>query len=57
MGAHMLRTNVIPKTYRVTLRTPSGMQAVSTIDAESIEAARLKAPCPPGWEIAEVVPA
>lgn len=53
----MLRTNVIPKTYRVTLRTPSGMQAVSTIDAESIEAARLKAPCPPGWEIAEVVPA
>lgn len=50
----MLKTNVIKKTYRFTLRSPSGNTAISTVDAESEAAARLKAPCPPGWEITEV---
>lgn len=50
----MLKTNVIKKTYRFTLCSPSGNTAISTVDAESASAARLKAPCPPGWIIEAV---
>lgn len=51
---NMLKTNVIKKTYRFTLRAPSGATAAATVDAESEAAARLKAPCPPGWIIEAV---
>ncbi len=50
----MLKTNVRTKTYRLTLRTPSGGRAAATVEAESPDAARLKAPCPKGWDILEV---
>lgn len=50
----MLRTNVIVKTYRFTLRTPSGGLAVATAQGESREAALLRNPVPEGWEIVEV---
>lgn len=50
----MLKANVITKTYQVTLRTPSGKIAVSTLDAESETCARDRAMVPYGWEIVEV---
>lgn len=50
----MLKTNVITKTYQVTLRTPSGKIAVSTLDAESEACARDRVMVPYGWEIVEV---
>lgn len=50
----MLKTNVITKTYQITLRTPSGKIAVSTLDAESESCARNRAMVPYGWEIVEV---
>ena len=52
----MLKTNVITKTYQVTLRTPSGKMVVSTLDAESEACARDRAMVPYGWEIVEVNP-
>lgn len=47
----MLKTNVVAKTYRLTLRTPGGGISLSEITAESPAAARLKAYIPPGWVI------
>lgn len=52
----MLKTNIITRTYQIILRTPSGATARATVDAESPESARLKAPCPHGWEITGVDP-
>ena len=52
----MLKTNIITRTYQIILRTPSGATARASVDAESPESARLKAPCPHGWELLEVVP-
>lgn len=50
----MLKTNVITKTYSLTLRTPSGGLSVTEITAESEESARLKAFHPSGWKIERV---
>lgn len=50
----MLKTNVIPKTYRVILRTPAGKLSTSYIAAESEAAARLKVLVPYGWTIEAV---
>lgn len=50
----MLKTNVITKTYRIVLRTPSGGMAASEIAAESEAAARLKVFVPRGWTIEAV---
>lgn len=52
----MLKTNVITKTYRVTLRTPGGPACVSEVTAESETAARLKVFVPYGWTIEAVEP-
>lgn len=51
----MLKTNVTTKTYQITLRTPSGKTAISTLDAESEACAREKVLVPYGWEIVEVM--
>lgn len=50
----MLKTNVITKTYRVTLLTPSGGVSTADIQAESEAAARLKVFVPYGWTIERV---
>lgn len=51
----MLKTNVTTKTYQITLRTPSGKTAISTLDAESEACARDRVMIPHGWEIVEVM--
>lgn len=50
----MLKTNVITKTYLVTLRTPSGGVSISEITAESEESAKIKVFLPSGWKIEKV---
>lgn len=50
----MLKTNVITKTYRFTLLTPSGGICTQTVIAESEAAAKIKITLPEGWEITEV---
>lgn len=50
----MLKTNVVTKTYRVTMTNRRGDAVTSYITGESPEAVRLKALVPYGWEIAEV---
>lgn len=52
----MLKTNVITKAYRLTLRGPGGTEQARTVDAESEEAARLKAVIPLGHKIEKVEP-
>lgn len=52
----MLKKNVITKTYQITLRTPTGKIAVSTLDAESEACARDRVMVPYGWQIVEVTP-
>lgn len=50
----MLKTNVITKEYKVTARTPQGIEAMTIVQAESETAARMKADFPPDWTIVEV---
>ena len=50
----MLKTNVIRKAYRLTLRGPGGTEQVRTVDAESAQAARMKYRCSEGWAVERV---
>lgn len=50
----MLKTNVITKTWKITLRTPSGKIVVTTLVAESEACVRDRVVVPFGWEIVEV---
>lgn len=50
----MLKTNVITKTYRVTMRNRRGDISATFITGESEEAVRLKMLIPFGREIVEV---
>lgn len=50
----MLKTNVITKTYRVTMRNRGGAISTTFLTGESAEAVKLKAFVPYGWELVEV---
>ena len=51
----MLKTNVMTRDYKITARTPQGMEAMCIVQAESREAARMKANFPADWTILEVI--
>jgi len=51
----MLKTNVIPRLYQLTLRAYDGAETTLTVYAESAASARLKAQCPEGWAVTKVV--
>lgn len=52
----MLKTNVVTKTYRCTMRNRRGDTSITFLTGESPEAVKLKIYIPYGWELLEVVP-
>lgn len=52
----MLRKNVVPRWYKLTMKNAAGSFVIETVQAESPAAARLLRPAPAGWKITEVTP-